>query len=118
MTDVLTKKQRSYCMSRIRASKTKPELKLRKIMKIMGFSYQPKIYGRPDFANKGEKIAVFIDGCFWHKCPIHYKSPKQNKTFWKRKIDLNVKRDIKTNKNLKKAGWKVIRIPEHNIKSL
>ncbi len=119
MTDVHTKKQRSYNMSRIKASETKAELKLKPFMKLLGFAYQPKkITGKPDFANRRQKIAVFVDGCFWHKCPEHYKEPKSNKKFWKEKINKNVERDKQTTKRLKKDGWKVIRVWEHKIKKI
>lgn len=117
MADTMTKKQRSFCMSRIRGRDTKPELKIKRLMKKLGFSHQPKgIIGRPDFANKKEKIAVFVDGCFWHGCPKHCKKPKTNKKFWYKKIAANVKRDKQVNTKLKKDGWRVIRIWEHKIK--
>jgi len=117
MTDVHTKKQRSYNMSQIKSSNTKPELKFKKTLRLLGFIYQPKnILGKPDFANRKEKIAIFIDGCFWHKCPKHYKNPKQNEKFWTEKIQKNVERDKKVTKKLKKAGWRVIRIWEHKIR--
>jgi DNA mismatch endonuclease (patch repair protein) len=118
MPDILTKKQRSYCMSRIRGSKTKPELKFKKIMEIMGFQYQPRIYGKPDFANKKEKIAMFIDGCFWHGCQKHFSMPKNNRKFWENKIKRNMQRDKTVNLQLRKAGWRVIRIWEHKVKKL
>ena len=79
MTDNLTKEQRSFCMSRIRSKNTKPELK-HKAMNLH-LEYQPKIYGNPDFIDWKKKIVIFIDGCFWHKCPLHYKSPKTNKKY-------------------------------------
>lgn len=101
----------------IRSKNTKPELKLKKILKIMGFSYQLDMYGKPDFVNKKEKIAVFIDGCFWHKCPIHYREPRSNREFWIRKIEENVKRDRRVNKRLKKDGYKVFRIWEHTLET-
>jgi len=116
MTDVLTKRQRSYNMSRIKASKTKPELKLKPLLVALGFRYQPKLYGKPDFANFKTRTAIFIDGCFWHKCLEHYKKPKQHAKFWKDKINNNVKRDKLVNSMLKKFGWKVIRIWEHELK--
>lgn len=119
MVDILTKKERSYCMSRIRGSKTSPELKIRKIMKLLGFSYQPKgIYGKPDYANKKEKIIIFIDGCYWHKCSKHFIQPKTNKKFWMDKINKNVLRDRQVNKKLKKEGWRIIRVWEHDLKQL
>ena len=118
MTDVLTKKQRSYNMSRIRSSRTKPELKIKDVLKTLKFSYQPKnVYGRPDFAHTKKKIVVFIDGCFWHKCPKHFKKPKSNKAYWKPKIEKNVLRDKEINFAYKNSGWKVKRIWEHNLKS-
>lgn len=117
MADVLTKEQRSYNMSRIRSSKTKPELKIKKLMKKIGFGYHLKnIEGNPDFADRNRKIAVFIDGCFWHACPEHYKEPKSNATFWSKKIKQNKARDEKVNGILIKSGWQVIRLWEHDLK--
>jgi len=80
MADTLTKKQRSFCMSKIRSRNTKPELKHK--AKNKGLEYQPKAFGKPDFIDWKKKTAIFIDGCFWHKCPIHYKQPKSNKKYW------------------------------------
>lgn len=117
MADVHTKKQRSYNMSMIKSSKTQPELKIKKLMKSLGFSYQPKeILGEPDFADGKRKIAVFIDGCFWHKCPKHFVKPRSNVKFWETKIKTNVKRDKKVKEKLIKEGWRVIRVWEHDIK--
>jgi len=118
MTDVHSKERRSYNMSKIKSTNTKPELKLKKIMKVLGFAYQPKIYGKPDFANKKEKIAVFVDGCFWHKCPKCFKAPKTNKKFWDEKIEKNTGRDKKVTKHLRKDGWRVIRIWEHDLRKI
>jgi DNA mismatch endonuclease (patch repair protein) len=116
MTDVLTKRQRSYNMSMIRASRTAPELKLKPLFVALGFRYQPKLYGKPDFANFKAKIAVFVDGCFWHRCPKHYAAPKQNAKFWEDKIGNNIRRDKAVNFTLKKQGWNVVRIWEHSLK--
>jgi DNA mismatch endonuclease, patch repair protein len=117
--DVFDKETRSRIMSRIRGSKTKPELKIKRLMNLLEFSYQPKgIYGKPDFANKKLKIAVFVDGCFWHKCPKHYKEPKSNKKYWIPKIKRNVARAKEVEKILRCAGWKVIRIWEHDIRKI
>ncbi len=118
MTDVHTKTQRSYNMSRIRSSKTKAELKLINFFRSLGFKYQPKnVYGKPDFANSREKIAIFVDGCFWHKCPKHFIKPKSNVKFWEEKIRKNIKRDREVNKKLREIGWKIIRIWEHELKT-
>jgi DNA mismatch endonuclease (patch repair protein) len=116
MADILTKEQRSYNMSRIRSSKTSPELKVQAALKMFGFTYQPRgIYGRPDFANKREKIAIFIDGCFWHGCKIHYRHPKSNTGYWMRKIERNKERDTHVVRTLRHSGWRVIRLWEHNL---
>ncbi len=117
MVDKLTKSQRSYNMSRIRSRDTSIEVKLKPLMKSLGFTYHTTIYGHPDFANKKQKIAVFVDGCFWHGCKKHYKTPKSNVTFWKTKIAANIKRDRIVNNRLKKEGWRVIRVWEHKIRS-
>jgi DNA mismatch endonuclease (patch repair protein) len=83
MVDNLTKKQRSYTMSRIKNKNTAPEQHLKHILKRLGFVFHPEgIYGHPDFADKKHKIAVFIDGCFWHACPRHFKRPKSNAIYW------------------------------------
>lgn len=113
--DNLTKRQRSYNMSRIHSRDTKPELVIKPLMRKLGFSYQPKMYGHPDFASKSLKIAVFIDGCFWHGCKKHFKIPKTNTTYWETKIARNRLHDKKVSKALKKAGWIVVRIWGHEI---
>ena len=79
-------------MSKIRSMDTRPELKLKRILLKSGFNYQPKhIYGNPDFANKKELVAIFIDGCFWHSCEYHGHLPKSNKVYWKVKLQRNKK---------------------------
>nr|AIE90308.1 DNA mismatch endonuclease (vsr) [uncultured marine thaumarchaeote AD1000_02_C08] len=117
MTDNITKTQRSYIMSQIRGTRTKPELIVKEIIDGRKLRYQPKgIPERPDFANKSKKIALFIDGCFWHKCPRCYKPPKSNRKYWKAKVERNTKRDKRVNRKLKKQGWTVIRFWEHQVK--
>ncbi len=117
MVDVHTKEQRSYNMSQIRSKNTKPELKIKEQMKKEGFNFQSDVYGNPDFINFIKKTVIFVDGCFWHKCPSCFKMPSTNKNFWKGKINKNVIRDMEVTKNYKESGWKVIRIWEHDIKS-
>ena len=117
MPDKITKTQRSYIMSQIRGTRTKPELIVKQNIDGRKLRYQPKgIPERPDFANKSKKIALFIDGCFWHKCPRCYKPPKSNKKYWKAKVERNTKRDRYVNRKMKKEGWKVIRFWEHQVK--
>lgn len=115
MVDWLTKKTRSKIMSSIRSSKTKPELALKKALRGLGFSYQPKMNGSPDFANKKKKIAIFVHGCFWHKCSRHFRQPESSKKYWLPKLQKNVERDKRNEKMLKSKGYKVIRIWEHDI---
>ena len=119
MTDVLTKKQRSFNMSRIKGQNTRPEFFLRKVLSIAGFKgyrLHYKLIGRPDIAFPKKKTAIFIDGCFWHKCPKCFIKPGTNRAFWGKKISSNVLRDKTVNTELKKLGWRVIRIWEHQIR--
>lgn len=118
MTDVHTKKQRSYNMSRIRGKNTKPEILLRKELWKRGFRYRlkNKLPGKPDIVFPKIKFAIFVDGCFWHKCSQHYKAPKDNAEFWEEKISKNVKRDQIVDAELFSLGWKIIRVWEHEIK--
>ena len=119
MTDVLNPQQRSYCMSQIRGKDTKPEIVFRKALWREGFRYslKYKLYGKPDIILPGRKIAVFIDGCFWHGWPLHYNKPNTNKKFWKEKIKKNIERDKQVNRYLKKNGWQVVRYWEHQVKN-
>ena len=115
MADNRTKKQRSKNMSKIRSKNTKTELKMKKFLQGTYLRYQPEIYGRPDFGSKKFRIAVFIDGCFWHKCPKCYSVPKSNRKFWVNKINTNAKRDKKINHALKKQNYLTLRFWEHQI---
>ena len=118
MTDTLTKTQRHYCMSRIKSKNTKPEIAVRKLIWKKGCRYRigHGLIGKPDMVFPSYKIAVFIDGCFWHGCPKHCRMPSSNVKYWRQKISGNKKRDSKINKQLSREGWKVIRIWEHDIK--
>ena len=115
MTDIFSKEKRSWVMSRIRSKNTKMEDLLAKEMKQhnIRFKRYPKIYGNPDFSM--EKTVIFIDGCFWHKCPLHYKKPSTRKRFWLQKIENNVKRDKKVTTLLRKKGYNVMRFWEHDL---
>ena len=117
MADALTKNQRSYNMSRIKGRNTKPEILLRKALWRAGYRYslKSKLPGRPDIVLARFKIAIFVDGCFWHRCPTHFKPPVNNQKFWSKKIEGNVLRDKRNSKTLKKQGWKVLRLWEHDI---
>jgi DNA mismatch endonuclease (patch repair protein) len=115
MSDTLTKKQRSYCMSRIKSKNTKPELFFKR--KFKNFIYHPNVFGNPDFINYPNKEVIFIDGCFWHKCPKHYTPPKSNRKYWLPKLEKNIIRDKEVGITYTNAGWKVTRIWEHELKN-
>jgi len=118
MADIFTKEKRSWVMSRIRGKETKIEKIFEKEMRKnkIRFKRYPKILkkGNPDFLIG--KIAIFIDGCFWHKCPRHYREPKSKKKYWLPKIEENVRRDREVNRQLKKMGYKVVRFWEHDVR--
>jgi DNA mismatch endonuclease, patch repair protein len=116
--DVLTKAQRSFCMSQNKGKNTKPEIMLRKALWNQGLRYRThlKLPGRPDVVFTKHKIAIFIDGCYWHGCPQHRVLPKTNRAFWLEKFRKTKLRDNKNSKMLESSGWKVIRIWEHDVK--
>lgn len=102
-------------MSKVKSKETKLELYFKGLLKGLRFRYQPKIMGKPDFALKKLKIAIFIDSCFWHKCPQHFRKPNSNISYWKPKINRNVERAKEVNLLLKKHGWKAVHFWEHDI---
>lgn len=109
--DTVSKQKRSEIMSGIR-SESGIEMLPCRFRGLYLRKHPGGVFGRPDFGNKARRVAVFIDGCFWHGCPRHYKQPKSNIAFWSSKIARNRKRDRAVNKNLKKSGWEVHRIWE------
>lgn len=119
MADVFTKEKRSKVMSAIRGWGNKAtELRLISIMRkhgVTGWRRNKPLFGRPDFVFPKFRLAVFVDGCFWHCCPIHSVKPKNNPKFWRDKFQANKKRDQIVNKTLKKSGWNVLRIWEHEL---
>jgi DNA mismatch endonuclease, patch repair protein len=116
MADIFTKEKRSRVMSNIRADNTKPELSLKDALKGLRLRYQPKMFGKPDFASKKYKLVVFVDGCFWHGCPTcKGKKPKTNKKFWSTKIDRNKERDKEIDLHYKSRDWIILRFWEHEI---
>lgn len=121
MPDVFTREKRSEVMSRIRGrGNRETELRFISILRsrgISGWRRHLRILGRPDFVFREYKLAVFIDGCFWHCCPKCGNMPKNNRLFWKIKLEGNVARDRRVTTELKKMGWKVLRLWEHELRS-
>jgi DNA mismatch endonuclease (patch repair protein) len=106
-------------MSRVRSHGNKDtEIALAKLFrrhKITGWRRNQKIFGKPDFLFRQERLAVFVDGCFWHGCPQHGTQPINNRSFWKTKIARNQARDRLVNLTLRRAGWRVLRIWGHEL---
>lgn len=104
-------------MSRIRGGGTKPEILLRKALWAAGLRYRikNKLPGKPDIAFPSVKVAIFVDGCFWHGCPEHMTWPKNNAEFWKEKIEGNMVRDREVKVDLSEIGWSTLRFWEHEI---
>ena len=129
MPDVFTKAKRSEVMSRIRSRGNQAtELALAKLFrrnKITGWRRQAEVRilksggrifrVRPDFIFLKLKLAVFVDGCFWHGCPRHATQPKNNRAFWKKKLSRNKARDRMVNRTLRQRGWIILRVWEHEL---
>ncbi|MDA8210194.1 MAG: very short patch repair endonuclease [Actinomycetota bacterium] len=108
---------RSQIMAQIRGKDTAPEIRLRKALWASGLRYRvhPKLPGRPDIAFPRAKVAVFVDGCFWHSCPLHGKRPKSNTDYWQPKLERNRVRDCRVDRALADIGWISIRVWEHEV---
>jgi DNA mismatch endonuclease, patch repair protein len=117
MPDRMTKAQRSYCMSQIKCSGTRPELILKALIETTGAKhvYQPKgILGKPDFLFDDEQILVFLHGDFWHGWQFR-KLRKRLKGYWLEKIIRNRKRDKRNCHLLIASGWQVVTLWEHQV---
>lgn len=140
MVDVFEPAKRSLVMSRIRGKGNRStELALADVLKherITGWrrhvalrpwlspedatklSVKSRISVIPDFLFRAAKVAVFVDGCFWHGCSEHCRSPDQNSAFWANKLSGNVARDQRATRALEAAGWSVVRVWEHELKDV
>lgn len=122
MTDVHSKAQRSYNMSRIKGKDTKPEMLVRKFLFAHGYRYRlhdKRLPGKPDIVLPKYRTVIFIHGCFWHghhNC-TYYKVPQTRTDWWLNKIGRNQSNDATAVKMLKKDGWKVITVWECGLKT-
>jgi DNA mismatch endonuclease (patch repair protein) len=121
MTDVFSRQKRSYIMSRIKGhGNATTELRMIAIFRehgIIGWRRKRSIYGSPDFVFPSARVAIFVDGCFWHGCPIHGALPRTNRAFWRKKLSRNKARDQQVNRILRKMGWKTTRLWQHDLHS-
>jgi len=119
MPDVFTKAKRSEVMSRIRSRGNKDtELALMRIFRahgITGWRRHRAVFGKPDFVFPKLRLALFVDGCFWHGCPKHATKPKNNAAFWRKKFAANKSRDRLVTRTLRAKGWRIMRIWEHEL---
>lgn len=108
-------------MARVKGRENRStELRLIQIFKefkITGWRRRIVMFGSPDFVFREARLAVFVDGCFWHSCPLHGSLPSSNELFWMRKLSRNKKRDLLVSRELRNAGWTVIRIWHHELKN-
>ncbi len=121
MADVFSKTKRSQVMAAIRSNGNKAtELKLASILRAHGITgwrrHQP-LPGKPDFVFRRERLAIFVDGCFWHGCPKHGRKPESNQNYWNKKLARNRSRDLKVCRELRKNHWGVLRFWEHTLTS-
>lgn len=120
MADTVSPRERSSIMGKVKGRGNKStELKLIKFFKeygIKGWRRNYPLTGIPDFVFSKARLAIFVDGCFWHGCKEHCRLPVSNREYWVSKIDKNVKRDKKINKELQGKKWAVVRIWEHELK--
>ena len=121
MTDWLTREQRSKNMSSIRSKGNKTTegrfVKLLRAARVSGWRRHANLPGKPDFIFRNERLAVFVDGCFWHGCRRCYRLPEDNRPYWKAKLLYNRRRDDRNSRRLRARGWKVLRFWEHLLET-
>ena len=119
MADIYSQTKRSEIMSRVRGyGNRSSEHRLIGIFKaasITGWRRKQPLFGRPDFIFPKQRLAVFVDGCFWHGCPVHASCPSTNRAFWKLKLSRNKDRDRLVTRVLRSRGWRVLRIWHHQL---
>jgi DNA mismatch endonuclease (patch repair protein) len=120
VADIFSKRKRSQVMAAVRSKGNKDtELKLVSILRahgITGWRRHRPMPGKPDFNFPKQRLAVFVDGCFWHGCRRRCRMPQDNRRYWQAKISRNAARDRATTRLLRQAGWRVLRVWEHELK--
>jgi DNA mismatch endonuclease (patch repair protein) len=118
--DRYNKEKRSMVMTRVKKSYTKLEERLAAVLNAEGLDqydrYRKDLPGSPDFVFQQEKVVIFLDSCFWHGCPKHLRMPASNVDYWENKIAINKERDRRQTRELRKSGWRVLRLWEHELK--
>ena len=115
----LAPETRHRVMASIKSKDTRPELLLRKALWKQGIRYRVNLRIdsiRVDIAIPKDNLALFIDGCFWHGCPAHYRRPMRNEQYWNPKLERNQARDARNKSQLESNGWTVLRIWEHEVR--
>jgi DNA mismatch endonuclease, patch repair protein len=119
MADIVSKRKRSEVMAAVRSHGNRAtDLKLIALLRrhrITGWRRKQKLFGKPDFVFPRSRLAVFVDGCFWHGCPRCYRRPLCHRRYWDAKVRRNKERDQLTSRTLRRAGWRVLRIWEHEL---
>ncbi len=106
-------------MARVARRDTRPELEIRRELHARGLRYRvdvspvASLRGRADILFRRARVAVYVDGCFWHSCPEHGVLPKGNREWWREKLAATVRRDRTTETTLAGLGWRVVRVWEH-----
>jgi DNA mismatch endonuclease (patch repair protein) len=121
--DTVSRETRSRVMAQVRSQRNRStEWRLRGALVragVRGWKLNaPDILGKPDFAFEKQRLALFIDGCYWHGCPKCYRRPSSNTEYWDAKVARNRQRDARTTAQLKREGWRVMRIWEHQLSAL
>jgi len=121
MVDVFSKEKRSSIMSRVRArANVATELAMVSLLRqygITGWRRHVRLFGNPDFVFARERLVLFVDGCFWHGCPLHGSVPVSNRTFWDAKLARNRARDREVNRTLRTRGWRILRVWQHDLRN-
>jgi DNA mismatch endonuclease (patch repair protein) len=121
MADWLTPRQRSHNMASIRSignrTTEKAFVRLLRAARVSGWRRHVRLTGNPDFVFRADRVAVFVDGCFWHGCPACYRLPDDHRDYWQSKVAGNRRRDKRAARQLRRDGWKVLRVWEHALKS-